>query len=205
MPTIAVLDYGIGNLRSAQKALERAGANAVLTSDVAVIERADGVVLPGVGNFGKCIEALRTTGIDRMALDAIESGRPFLGICIGMQLLFEQSEESPNHRGLGVFPGEVRKLPKNVKHPQMQWNSIHVCNPTPILEGLDGKWLYFVHSYAADLSAENEIVAATCDYGDTVVAAVQLDNVFATQFHPEKSSDAGKDFLINFVTACKGI
>ncbi len=112
MPTIAVLDYGIGNLRSAQKALERAGANAVLTSDVAVIERADGVVLPGVGNFGKCIEALRTTGIDRMALDAIESGRPFLGICIGMQLLFEHSEESPKHRGLGVFPGEVRKLPK---------------------------------------------------------------------------------------------
>jgi glutamine amidotransferase len=205
MPTIAVLDYGIGNLRSAQKALERAGANAVLTSDVAVIEKADGVVLPGVGNFGKCIEALRVTGIDRMALDAIESRRPFLGICIGMQLLFEQSEESPNHRGLGVFSGEVRRLPKNVKHPQMQWNSIHVCKPTPILEGLNGKWLYFVHSYAADLSTENELVAATCDYGDTVVAAVQSDNVFATQFHPEKSSDAGKDFLTNFVTACKGI
>ena len=205
MPTIAVLDYGIGNLRSAQKALERAGANAVLTSDVAVIEKADGVVLPGVGNFGKCIEALRVTGIDRMALDAIESRRPFLGICIGMQLLFEQSEESPNHRGLGVFSGEVRRLSKNVKHPQMQWNSIDVCKPTPILEGLNGKWLYFVHSYAADLSTENELVAATCDYGDTVVAAVQSDNVFATQFHPEKSSDVGKDFLTNFVTACKGI
>ena len=205
MPTIAVLDYGIGNLRSAQKALERAGADAVLTSQAEVIKKAAGVVLPGVGNFGTCVEALRTTGIDRMALDAIESRRPFLGICIGMQLLFEGSEESPNHQGLGVLSGEVRILPESVRRPQMQWNAIHVRKESQILKGLDGKWLYFVHSYAADLSPNNEIVAATCSYGNDVVAAVQSENVFATQFHPEKSSDAGKEFLVNFVKSCKGI
>ena len=205
MPTIAVLDYGIGNLRSAQKALERAGADAVLTSQAKVIKEAAGVVLPGVGNFGTCVEALRTTGLDRVALDAIQSRLPFLGICIGMQLLFEGSEESPNHQGLGVLSGEVRILPESVKRPQMQWNAIHVRKDSQILKGLDGKWLYFVHSYAADLSPNNEIVAATCSYGNDVVAAVQSENVFATQFHPEKSSDAGKEFLVNFVKSCKGI
>mgnify|MGYP001254642283 FL=1 len=205
MPTIAVLDYGIGNLRSAQKALERAGADAVLTSQAEVIKKAAGVVLPGVGNFGTCVEALRTSGVDRMALDAIESRRPFLGICIGMQLLFEGSEESPNHQGLGVLSGEVRTLPEGVRRPQMQWNAIQVRKNSQMLKGLDGKWLYFVHSYAADLSPNNEIVAATCSYGNDVVAAVQSENVFATQFHPEKSSDAGKEFLVNFVKSCKSI
>ena len=205
MPTIAVLDYGIGNLRSAQKALERAGADAILTAETEVVKKADGVVLPGVGNFGTCIEALRTTGVDQMALDAIESRRPFLGICIGMQLLFERSEESPNYQGLGVLSGEVRSLPENVRRPQMQWNAIHVRKNSQILKGLDGKWLYFVHSYAADLSPNNDMVAATCTYGNDVVAAVQSENVFATQFHPEKSSDAGKEFLVNFVNSCRGI
>ena len=205
MPTIAVLDYGIGNLRSAQKAIERAGADAILTAEAEVVKKADGVVLPGVGNFGTCIEALRTTGVDQMALDAIESRRPFLGICIGMQLLFERSEESPNCQGLGVLSGEVRSLPENVRRPQMQWNAIHVRKNSQILKGLDGKWLYFVHSYAADLSPNNDMVAATCTYGNDVVAAVQSENVFATQFHPEKSSDAGKEFLVNFVNSCRGI
>ncbi len=205
MPTIAVLDYGIGNLRSAQKALERAGADAILTAETEAVKKADGVVLPGVGNFGTCIEALRTTGVDQMALDAIESRRPFLGICIGMQLLFERSEESPNYQGLGVLSGEVRSLPENVRRPQMQWNAIHVRKNSQILKGLDGKWLYFVHSYAADLSPNNDMVAATCTYGNDVVAAVQSENVFATQFHPEKSSDAGKEFLVNFVNSCRGI
>lgn len=205
MPIIAVLDYGIGNLRSAQKALERAGADAILTAEAEVVKKADGVVLPGVGNFGTCIEALRTTGVDQVALDAIESRRPFLGICIGMQLLFERSEESPNCQGLGVLSGEVRSLPENVRRPQMQWNAIHVRKNSQILKGLDGKWLYFVHSYAADLSPNNDMVAATCTYGNDVVAAVQSENVFATQFHPEKSSDAGKEFLVNFVNSCRGI
>jgi glutamine amidotransferase len=205
MPTIAVLDYGIGNLRSAQKALERAGADAILTAETEAVKKADGVVLPGVGNFGTCIEALRTTGVDQMALDAIESRRPFLGICIGMQLLFERSEESPNYQGLGVLSGEVRSLPENVRRPQMQWNAIHVRKNSQMLKGLDGKWLYFVHSYAVDLSPNNDMVAATCTYGNDVVAAVQSENVFATQFHPEKSSDAGKEFLVNFVNSCRRI
>ena len=205
MPTIAVLDYGIGNLRSAQKALERAGADAILTAEAKVVKKADGVVLPGIGNFGTCIQAVRTTGVDQMALDAIESRRPFLGICIGMQLLFERSEESPNYQGLGVLSGEVRSLPENVRRPHMQWNAIHVRKNSQILKGLDGKWLYFVHSYAADLSPNNDMVAATCTYGNDVVAAVQSENVFATQFHPEKSSDAGKEFLVNFVNSCRGI
>ena len=203
MPTIAVLDYGIGNLRSAQKALERAGANALLTSDAKTIASAHGIVLPGVGNFGNCIKALRATGIDRIALDAIETGRPFLGICIGMQLLFETSEESPNVQGLGVLPGAVQLLSEEVKRPQMQWNSIQIHKPSPMLDGLDGEWLYFVHSYAADLSGNTELLAATCDYGGQVVAAVQHENIFATQFHPEKSSDTGRVFLRNFVKACE--
>ncbi|MDG1845777.1 MAG: imidazole glycerol phosphate synthase subunit HisH [Acidimicrobiales bacterium] len=202
MPTIAVLDYGIGNLRSAQKALERVGAQAVLTADPLVVRSVDGVVLPGVGNFGKCIDALRRTGVDRMVLDTIEDGRPFLGICIGMQLLFEQSEESPSHKGLGVFQGGVKILSSEVKRPQMQWNSIKVHKPTQMLKGLDGEWLYFVHSYAADIATDSEIVAATCEYGGQLIAAVQEENVFATQFHPEKSSSTGSTFLQNFVKSC---
>lgn len=202
-PRLAVLDYGIGNLRSAQKALDRAGAQASLTSDPDEVARADGVVLPGVGNFGRCVEALAEAGVDGIARRAIESGRPFLGICVGMQLLFEGSEESPSHAGLGILPGKVRQLGDHVKRPQMQWNQIAVCRPTPLLEGLDGAWLYFVHSYAADLEALGDSVVATCDYGGDVVAAVQQDNVMATQFHPEKSSDVGSVLLSNFVRLCK--
>jgi glutamine amidotransferase len=202
MPTIAVLDYGIGNLRSAQKALERVGAQAVLTADASVVQSVDGVVLPGVGNFGKCIDALRTTGVDRMVLNTIEDGRPFLGICIGMQLLFEESEESPDRKGLGVFQGGVRILSADVKRPQMQWNSIQVRKSTPMLKGLNGEWLYFVHSYAADIATDSEIVAATCEYGGQLIAAVEKENVFATQFHPEKSSGTGSNFLRNFIKSC---
>lgn len=202
-PTIAVLDYGIGNLRSAQKGLERAGADAHLTADPALVAAADGVVLPGVGSFGRCVEALETRGIDAIAKDAVASGRPFMGICVGMQLMFEGSEESPDHAGLGTFPGMVRLLPDTVKRPQMQWNDIAVERSSPLLEGLDGAWFYFVHSYAADRDAAAESVSASCDYGGPVVAAVQRGNVFATQFHPEKSSDAGRRLLSNFVSLCR--
>jgi glutamine amidotransferase len=202
-PRIAVLDYGIGNLRSAQKGLERAGADAVLTADPATVEAADGVVLPGVGNFGRCVEALADHGVDQIARTAAASGRPFLGICVGMQLLFEGSEESPDHQGLGLLPGTVKLLPGEVKRPQMQWNALRVTRPSALLEGLDRAWLYFVHSYAADASSLGDIVTATCDYGGDVVAAVQHNNVFATQFHPEKSSDAGRRLLGNFVDLCR--
>ena len=207
-PRVAVLDYGIGNLRSAQKAFERAGAAAHLTADPGEIAAADGVVLPGVGNFGRCVDALVASGVDTIALAAIESGRPFLGICVGMQLLYEGSEESPDRPGLGVLPGRVRLLPGDVKRPQMQWNAIRVTRPSPLLDGLDGAWLYFVHSYAAEAPAHPdepgaEHVIATCEYGGPVVAAVQRDNVMATQFHPEKSSDAGRRLLTNFVELCR--
>ena len=202
-PKIAVLDYGIGNLRSAQKGFERAGADARLTADPADVAAADGVVLPGVGNFGRCVEAVQSHGVDAIAKDAAASGVPFLGICVGMQLMFAGSEESPDHAGLGLLPGMIRLLPGDVKRPQMQWNALRVERPSPLLTGLDGAWLYFVHSYAADATAVADIVTGTCDYGGRVVATVQQDNVFATQFHPEKSSEAGRTLLTNFVDLCR--
>jgi glutamine amidotransferase len=196
-PLIAVLDYGIGNLRSAQKSLERVGANAELTADAAVIAAADGVVLPGVGAFGACIDALHRCGLDHVAVDAARSGRPFLGICVGMQLLYDASDEAPGVAGLGVLPGKVRLLPDSVKRPQMQWNRLTVAAPDPLLDGLEtDAWVYFVHSYAAE---PNDAVIATCEYGGSVVAAVRRDQVWATQFHPEKSGAHGLRLLANFV------
>ncbi|MGH9282030.1 MAG: imidazole glycerol phosphate synthase subunit HisH, partial [Acidimicrobiales bacterium] len=182
---IAVLDYGIGNLRSAQKALQRVGADAVLTDDPSVVAEAAGVVLPGVGAFGRCMEALRDAGLDAPARAAIDDGRPFLGICIGMQMLYEWSEEDPDVKGMGVLPGAVRRLPDGVKRPQMQWNVLDAVLPCPLLEGLAAPtWVYFVHSYAPEPGPE---VVATCDYGGPVVAAVAQGRLWATQFHPEKS------------------
>ena len=202
-PKIAVLDYGIGNLRSAQKGLERAGADAHLIADPVEVAAADGVVLPGVGNFGRCVEAVRSHGVDGIAKEVAASGVPFLGICVGMQLMFAGSDESPDHAGLGLLPGTIRLLPGDVKRPQMQWNALTVTKASPLLDGLDGAWLYFVHSYAADGDQAGDIVTATCDYGGPVVAAVQQGNVYATQFHPEKSSDAGRRLLTNFVDLCR--
>jgi glutamine amidotransferase len=194
---LAVLDYGIGNLRSAQKALQHVGADARLTADPGVIRDAAGVVLPGVGNFGRCMDALRASGLADLAIEAADSGRPFLGICVGMQLLYEASEESPQAVGLGILPGKVRWLADNVKRPQMQWNVLDVVRPSPLLEGLDDPaWVYFVHSFAADDEAN---VVATCDYGGPACAMVQRGNVHATQFHPEKSGRNGLRLLENFV------
>lgn len=195
-----MLDYGIGNLRSAQKALEAVGADAALTADRATIEAADGVVLPGVGAFGACVRALREHGLFELARDAARSSTPFLGICVGMQMLFEASDESPDASGLGVVAGSIVALPPGVKHPQMQWNRISTAEPThPWLADLDGSWMYFVHSYAAQ--AGSSAVAATCEYGGPVVAAVAGPALLATQFHPEKSGKAGLHLLHNYVTA----
>ncbi|WP_420619948.1 imidazole glycerol phosphate synthase subunit HisH [Candidatus Poriferisocius sp.] len=199
-PLIAVLDYGIGNLRSAQKSLERMGADARLTADTGLIADAAGVVLPGVGAFGPCMAALRDTGLDEQARAAAVDGRPFLGICIGLQLLYEGSEEAPGVAGLGILPGTVQLLPGNVKRPQMQWNRLEVRSPSPLLEGLDGAWVYFVHSFAAPM-ADN--VTATCDYGGPVAAVVGDGNVWATQFHPEKSARPGLRLLENFVNQAR--
>ncbi len=196
---IAVLDYGIGNLRSAQKALEHVGADARLTADPADVEAAAGVVLPGVGSFGPCLRALRRSGLEQPARRAIEAGTPFLGICVGMQMLYEGSEEDPTTPGMAVLEGCVRRLPDGVKHPQMQWNRLDLRAESPMFAGLDDPtWVYFVHSYAPDPGPD---VVATCDYGGTVVAAVARGDLWATQFHPEKSSATGLGLLSNFVTA----
>jgi glutamine amidotransferase len=199
-PLVAVLDYGIGNLRSAQKALERVGADARLTADAGLIRDAAGVVLPGVGHFGRCMEALRATGLDDEAVRAAGSGRPFFGICVGMQLLYEASEEAPGVAGLGVLPGIVRLLPGTVKRPQMQWNVLDASEGARMLEGLEPPhWMYFVHSYAVVPDEATGHVVATCDYGGPVVAAVERDALWATQFHPEKSGKPGLALVANFV------
>lgn len=197
---IAVLDYGIGNLRSAEKALQHVGADAKLVADPDEASAASAVVLPGVGSFGRCVEALRATGLDRVAKEAVEGGKPFLGICVGLQMLYDGSDESPGVAGLGVIAGTVRRIPEGVKCPQMQWNRLDLARPEhPLVAGLGASpWVYFVHSYAPP---EGEAVVATCDYGGTVVAAVADGRVWATQFHPEKSGSAGLALLGNFVAA----
>ena len=148
MVKIAVLDYGIGNLRSAQKAFVRSGADASLTTDEEMILASDGVVLPGVGNFGNCAKALNDSGVRDVAIRAIRKRLPFLGICVGMQLLYGSSDESPGAEGLGVLEGDVKLLKNAPKVPQMQWNHINVTQSSPLLKGVDNQWFYFVHSYA---------------------------------------------------------
>ena len=204
-PLIAVLDYGIGNLHSAQKALERCGADARLTADHGLIADADGVVLPGVGAFGACMDALRCAGLDGPAHEAVRSGRPFLGICVGMQMLFTQSEEDDRARGLDVIPGLVTRIPSGPKIPQMQWNRLHATIPDdPMLHGLgDDAYVYFVHSLHG-VPDDPAVVAATVEYGTTLNAAFRLENVFAVQFHPEKSSRPGLTLLSNFVDVSRG-
>ena len=196
-PLVAVLDYRIGNLRSAQKALQKVGADARLTDDAGLIADAAGVVLPGVGAFGRCMASLREAGLEPLAHEAMASGRPFLGVCIGMQMLFAGSDESPGVSGLAHFPGTIRLLPDGVKRPQMQWNRVIARRDHPLLDGLGADpWMYFVHSFAAE---DSDATVATCDYGDDVVAAVADANVVATQFHPEKSGANGLRFLANWV------
>ena len=198
MTLIAVLDYEIGNLRSAQKALQHLGADARLTADPGLIREADGVVLPGVGAFGRCMDALHRTGLDALAHEVVEQHRPFLGICIGMQMLFEGSEESPGATGLAILPGTVRLLRGDVKRPQMQWNLLERRGDPELLRlAPDPAWAYFVHSYAAD--TDDALVTATVDYGGPIVAAVEQGSVWATQFHPEKSSRTGLAVLQAFV------
>ena len=200
-PRIAVLDYGIGNLRSAQKSLERAGAESVLTSSAGDVDTADGVVLPGVGSFGRVMEAIRERGVDELARVTVAAHKPFLGICVGMQALYEKSDESPGVAGLGILPGTIRVLSDSVKRPQMQWNQLRFCRDSALFSGIDdGAWVYFVHGYAPEMSAD---VVATCEYGGTVVAAAEHNAIFATQFHPEKSGEVGQHIIANFVEICK--
>ncbi|HEY0518074.1 MAG TPA: imidazole glycerol phosphate synthase subunit HisH [Ilumatobacteraceae bacterium] len=200
-PLIAVLDYGIGNLRSAQKALERCGADARLTVDHGLIADAAAVVLPGVGAFGACMAALRDADLEDPVEDAVDSGRPFLGICVGMQMLFDSSEEDDSAVGLGIIPGTIRWLGSELPRPQMQWNLLTLDSPDdPMFAGLSpaDAWVYFVHSLHG-VPDDVDAIAATCTYGGVVNAAFRQGNVFATQFHPEKSGPWGVAMLANFV------
>lgn len=200
---VAVLDYGIGNLRSAAKALERVGADARLTDSGVEVEAADAVVLPGVGAFGACMSSLRERGLEEVTRAACASGRPFLGICVGMQMLFSSSEEDPGVDGLGVIPGRVRYIDGDVVRPQMQWNRLEIVGDDPMFTGLGERpWMYFVHSLHGVPDVPDAVVA-TCQYGQTVNAAFRAGNVSAVQFHPEKSAQAGLGLLANFVASAK--
>jgi len=200
--TIAVIDYEMGNLRSVQKALERVGAGAVVTRDPAVIAAASAAVLPGVGAFGMCMENLARHDLVQPVKDFVATGRPFLGICLGMQLLFDESEEFGPVRGLGILPGRVVRFAPDPaglrKVPHMGWNALQVRRRAPHLEGLDdGAEVYFVHSYYP-VPSDPRVIATTTEYGGEFASSVWLENVFACQFHPEKSQRAGLRILANF-------
>jgi len=198
-PLVAVVDYGIGNLHSAQKALARQGADARLTADPGLIAAATAVVLPGVGAFGACMDAVRHRRLEQPVLDAVVSGRPFLGICVGCQMLFDTSEEDPAARGLGVLAGSVQWISAGVKRPQMQWNRLDPTADEPLFAELGERpWFYFVHSLYG-VPTDPHLVVGTCDYGGSINAAFRWRNVFAVQFHPEKSATAGLGLLANFV------
>jgi imidazole glycerol-phosphate synthase subunit HisH len=203
-PQVAIVDYGIGNLRSAEKALQRVGADAVLTSDAAVIAAAEAVVLPGVGAFGACMAALREIGLESVVAASAGSGRPFLGICVGTQLLFDSSEESPGVPGLGIIPGTVRWLSSSVKRPQMQWNRLEPCSADePLFSEFGAEaWMYFVHSLHGVPNDPSDVIA-TVDYGGRVNAAFRRGPVVATQFHPEKSAQDGLSLLGAFVASIR--
>jgi len=203
---IAIIDYGMGNLRSVQKGFQQVGHDAVVTSDPKTILNAHSVVLPGVGAFPDCMKNLNELGLVETIHKAIDSGRPFMGICLGLQLLFEEGEEFGVHPGLGILPGRVVRFPAEVpdnkesiyKIPHMGWNRVNIKRRAPHLSDVpDGAFFYFVHSYyvsPADLS----VAATTTDYGIEFVSSVWKDNVFATQFHPEKSQEMGLSILKKF-------
>ena len=195
---IAIVDYGMGNLRSVQKAFERVGHGAVVTNRPEEVAQAERVVLPGVGAFGDAMANLKRAGLVDPVVKSISKGRPFLGICLGLQLLFVESEEMGRHRGLDVLPGRVRRFPEGERVPQIGWNQIHIRRKLPLLEGIpDGSFFYFVHSYYVD--AENpEDTIATTDYGIDYTSIAGRGTAFGIQFHPEKSQDLGLRILKNF-------
>ena len=197
---IAIIDYGMGNLFSVEKAFVKLNAEVVVTSDANVIAAADKVVLPGVGAFGDCMKNLEASGLIPIIMEAAASGKPFLGICLGLQVMFEGSEEAPETKGLGIFKGIVKKIvAPELKIPHMGWNSLKMAERSPLLDNLpENPYVYFVHSFHAVPSEEN-IVTAFVEYGGKVTAAVGKNNVQAMQFHPEKSSSVGLKILENFV------
>lgn len=198
---IAIVDYDAGNIKSVEKALLHLGQEVTVTGEAEAILKADKVILPGVGAFGDAMEKLRSTGLDKVMKEVADKKTPFLGICLGLQLLFESSEEAPGVAGLGLLKGKILKIPQaeGLKIPHMGWNSLHLQNEGRLFRGIDEHtYVYFVHSYYLE-AQEESIVKATTRYGVEIHASVEKDNLFACQFHPEKSSTAGLKILKNFV------
>ena len=199
---IAIIDYDAGNIKSVEKAMDLLGQESVVTADPEEIFRADKVILPGVGAFGDAMENLRRTGLDDVIRQVARKGTPFLGICLGLQLLFERSDEAPGVKGLGILRGEILRIPdkEGLKIPHMGWNSLHLEHGGRLFRGVEeGAYVYFVHSYYLK-AAEEEIVKASTEYSVHIHASVEKDNVFACQFHPEKSSTVGLQILKNFIS-----
>ena len=203
---IAIIDYGAGNIQSVSKAFRHIGCDCFITNKKDEILSADGAVLPGVGSFGDTVDSLNKFGIRDAVTGFINSGKPFLGICLGLQLLFPGSEESEGAEGLGIFDGTITKIPggEGLKIPHMGWNSIKIKDGSRLFKGIgEEPYVYFVHSYYLN-AADRDIVAAQTEYGVTIDAAVERGNVFATQFHPEKSGSTGLKILKNFVDILGG-
>ena len=197
---IAILDYDAGNIKSVEKAFKILGEETILTRDFSVIERADRLVLPGVGSFADAMGHLKKYELDKAIKDFVQSGKPFIGICLGLQLLFDSSEESTGVEGLHLLDGVVKRIPdgEGIKVPHIGWNSLYFPNEGRLFKGIDeGSFVYFVHSYYLE-AADPSIVKATTEYGCHIHASVEKDNVFACQFHPEKSSTVGLQILKNF-------
>ena len=202
---ITIIDYGAGNIRSVEKALKYLGEEVMLTGDPRKVIQAEKLILPGVGSFGDAMENLNRKGLAEAVRNAASEGVPLLGVCLGLQLLFERSEEAPGIRGLGILPGEILRIPETpgLKIPHMGWNSLHLMNGGKLFSGIpEGAYVYFVHSYYLK-AGDEEIVKASAEYGVEIHAAVESGNVFATQFHPEKSSETGLAILRNFAAAGK--
>ncbi|NOV01946.1 imidazole glycerol phosphate synthase subunit HisH [Paenibacillus planticolens] len=199
---IAIIDYGMGNLHSVSKAVERLGYEAVVTGDAEQILAAEGAILPGVGAFGDAMEQLRESGLGDVVKRYAATGKPLLGICLGMQLLFASSEEHGDHEGLGLLPGSVVRFRGDYKVPHMGWNKLSFKQSgSPIFQGIEEGHVYFVHSYHAKPERESDLLAVT-DYYQQVTAIVGRDNVYGMQFHPEKSGDIGMQLLKNFLALC---
>lgn len=199
---IAILDYDAGNIKSVEKALASLGQETILTRDFSEIEKADKVILPGVGSFGDAMAHLKKYELDKVIYDTVAQNKPFLGICLGLQLLFESSEETPGVQGLGICKGSVVKIPANegLKIPHIGWNSLDFPSEGRLFKDInEGSFVYFVHSYYLK-AADEGIVKATTEYGTHIHASVEQDNVFACQFHPEKSSAVGLKMLSNFAS-----
>lgn len=199
---IAIIDYGAGNLQSVKKAFDFIGAESVITNDPQVILSADKILLPGVGSFGDAMDSMHKNGLVETVKECALSGKPFLGICLGLQLLFEESEESPGVKGLGIFKGKIKKFSSDMglKIPHIGWNSLEIKQKDTLFKDIpENAYVYFVHSYYLHAEDENDIATVT-NYGIDFHSAVGKNNIFATQFHPEKSGDVGLQILRNFAS-----